>query len=110
MPKQLTVRGVSPELGRRLAEISRTRGKSLNATVLEILEGATGIDQRLTWLSRFMTWGPEDVRAMEEASGYDLTQFRRWYEQAGTPRIQVRMVMNTPRPNNSDERMPPPKP
>ncbi|RRJ84631.1 aminopeptidase N [Aestuariirhabdus litorea] len=29
------------------------------------------------------------VRAMEEASGIDLTQFRRWYEQAGTPRVTV---------------------
>src|SRR4029079_3681703 len=29
------------------------------------------------------------VRAMEQASVYDLTQFRRWYEQAGTPRVQV---------------------
>ena len=27
------------------------------------------------------------VRAMEDASGRDLTQFRRWYEQAGTPRV-----------------------
>ncbi len=31
------------------------------------------------------------VRAMEQASGHDLTQFRLWYEQAGTPRVQVRM-------------------
>jgi len=31
------------------------------------------------------------VKAMEDASGHDLTQFRRWYEQAGTPRVQVRM-------------------
>ncbi|MBB6123669.1 aminopeptidase N [Sphingobium subterraneum] len=29
------------------------------------------------------------VRAMEEGGGIDLTQFRRWYEQAGTPRIAV---------------------
>jgi len=29
------------------------------------------------------------VRAMEEASGVDLTQFRRWYAQAGTPRLRV---------------------
>ncbi len=29
------------------------------------------------------------VKAMEEASGRDLTQFRRWYAQAGTPRLQV---------------------
>ncbi|MDX1588475.1 MAG: aminopeptidase N [Oleiphilaceae bacterium] len=30
------------------------------------------------------------VRAMEDASGRDLGQFRRWYEQAGTPRLSVR--------------------
>ena len=29
------------------------------------------------------------VRAMEDASGRDLTQFRRWYEQAGTPVLTV---------------------
>ncbi|MGE4219235.1 MAG: aminopeptidase N [Alphaproteobacteria bacterium] len=28
------------------------------------------------------------VRAMEDASGVDLTQFRRWYVQAGTPEIE----------------------
>ena len=29
------------------------------------------------------------VRAMEDASSIDLTQFKRWYTQAGTPRLQV---------------------
>ena len=29
------------------------------------------------------------VRAMEDASGYDLSQFRLWYSQAGTPVLQV---------------------
>ncbi|TLX58150.1 aminopeptidase N [Stutzerimonas nosocomialis] len=29
------------------------------------------------------------VKAMEEVSGVDLTQFKRWYSQAGTPRLQV---------------------
>lgn len=29
------------------------------------------------------------VKAMEDASGIDLTQFKRWYTQAGTPRLQV---------------------
>jgi len=28
--------------------------------------------------------------AMEEASGYDLTQFRLWYHQSGTPTIEVK--------------------
>jgi aminopeptidase N len=30
------------------------------------------------------------VRAMEEANAVDLTQFKRWYGQAGTPQLQVR--------------------
>ncbi len=29
------------------------------------------------------------VQAMEDASGLDLTQFKRWYSQAGTPRLQI---------------------
>jgi aminopeptidase N len=29
------------------------------------------------------------VQAMQDASGVDLTQFKRWYDQAGTPRLQV---------------------
>ena len=29
------------------------------------------------------------VKAMEDANGADLAQFRRWYEQAGTPRVTV---------------------
>ena len=32
----------------------------------------------------------EFVRAMEDASGRDLTQFRRWYKQSGTPVLKVR--------------------
>jgi len=30
------------------------------------------------------------VQAMHDASGVDLTQFRRWYAQAGTPELRVR--------------------
>jgi aminopeptidase N len=29
------------------------------------------------------------IRAMEEANGIDLTQFKHWYSQAGTPRLAV---------------------
>ena len=29
------------------------------------------------------------VKAMEDANGVDLTQFKRWYSQAGTPRLTV---------------------
>ncbi len=65
--KQVTIRGVSPELGRRLAEIAGARGKSVNSTVLEILEGAAGLDERRTWLRRFMTWTPDEVRTVDAA-------------------------------------------
>ncbi|MDG1506413.1 MAG: aminopeptidase N, partial [Luminiphilus sp.] len=37
------------------------------------------------------------VDAMQEASGKDLTQFRRWYEQAGTPVIDVEKVFDSAR-------------
>jgi len=32
------------------------------------------------------------VKAMEDASGVDLSHFRLWYSQAGTPRIKARLV------------------
>ncbi|URD59966.1 aminopeptidase N [Sphingomonas sp. KRR8] len=31
------------------------------------------------------------VKALEDASGRDLTQFRRWYAQAGTPKVSARL-------------------
>lgn len=34
------------------------------------------------------------VKAMEDASSVDLTQFRRWYSQAGTPNVEVRDEYN----------------
>jgi len=33
------------------------------------------------------------VRAMEDGGGIDLTAFRRWYEQAGTPRLKASLRM-----------------
>ncbi len=32
------------------------------------------------------------VKAMEDASGVDLTRFKIWYEQAGTPKVEARLV------------------
>jgi aminopeptidase N len=34
------------------------------------------------------------VSAMEDVSGRDLTQFKRWYDQAGTPEVEVTAVYN----------------
>lgn len=67
MSKQLTIRGVPDELGRRLEQISRTKGQSVNATVLEILSEAVGIDERRARLERYMTWTAEDLAEFESA-------------------------------------------
>ena len=63
--KQISVRGVSPQLSRRLSEMSRARGKSVNAMVLEVLEQAAGLNGRKDWLRRFMTWTSDEVREFD---------------------------------------------
>ena len=67
MSRQLTVRGVSDEVGRRLESLSQARGQSLNATVLEILESAVGVDERRRKLARYATWTQEDLEEFNEA-------------------------------------------
>ncbi|MDA5094443.1 aminopeptidase N [Aliiroseovarius sp. KMU-50] len=57
------------------------------------------------------------VRVFEESTGRDLTQFRRWYKQAGTPRLKVdddfkdgtytlRFKQETPPTPEQDEKLP----
>jgi hypothetical protein len=67
MATQITVRNVSPELGRRLHRLSRERGESLNATVLRILAEAVGVDGRRRALERYATWTSEDLEEFEGA-------------------------------------------
>ena len=67
MAKQLTIRGVSDEVGQRLESLSRARGQSLNAIVLEILEAAVGVDERRRRLARYATWTPDDLKEFNEA-------------------------------------------
>ncbi len=33
------------------------------------------------------------IKSIEDGAGLDLTQFRRWYEQAGTPKVTVTMTL-----------------
>ena len=67
MPKQLTIRGVSDELGRRLSRLSRERRQSVNRTALSILERAVGLDARRERLRRYATWTPGDVTEFDRA-------------------------------------------
>jgi hypothetical protein len=67
MAKQLTIRGVSEEVGQRLESLSRARGQSVNALVLEILSSAMGVVDRRRRLARYTTWTPEDLAEFNEA-------------------------------------------
>lgn len=80
MPAQLTIRGVSDELNRRLSEQAKSDGKSVNALALGILEAAMGIDERRRRLNRYMTWSQEDHAEFDSAlraqRGIDLDLWR----------------------------------
>ena len=55
MSRQLTIRGVPDDVAMRLESVSRARGRSVNATLKQILEEALGVDQRLHRLQRYAT-------------------------------------------------------
>lgn len=63
----MTVRGVPDEVARRLESLSRTRKKSVNATVLEILRDAVGVQERKRRLAQYATWNEEDLAQFERA-------------------------------------------
>lgn len=67
MAKQLTVRGVPEDVAIRLARISEERGRSVNSTVLEILQDAVGVQERRTRLKRMVTWTDKDLVEFEKA-------------------------------------------
>ena len=66
MPKQLTVRNVPDEVGRRLESLSRARGQSVNTIVLQILERAVGPSERRQRLLKYATWSSEDLAEFRE--------------------------------------------
>ena len=67
MAKQITVRDVPPELARRIARLADARDQSINTTVIQLLERATGIDGRRERLALYTTWTDEDVKDLEAA-------------------------------------------
>jgi hypothetical protein len=67
LPKQLTIRGVSDELDRRLTRLSRERGQSVNTTALQILEQAVGVDAKRRRLERYATWSESEAEEFGRA-------------------------------------------
>ena len=64
---QITLRNVDPALAQRLRALSEQRGQSINATVLQLLREAVGIDERRERLQRFATWNEDDLREFSTA-------------------------------------------
>ena len=67
MASQLTIRGVTEELNRRLTKLGKSKGQSVNTVALRILEEAVGIEARRGRLARYMTWSPADLKEFDEA-------------------------------------------
>ena len=65
--KQMTIRGVSDDVARKIRRLSRERGSSVNTTVLEILSHAVGVDARRELLASYATWTAEEFAQVEEA-------------------------------------------
>ena len=61
MAKQLTIRGVPDEVASRLDRLSRSRGCSVNATVVDILAVAVDVNERRKRLTRYATWTEDDL-------------------------------------------------
>ena len=67
MASQLTIRGVTDELNRRLTRLGKSKGQSVNTVALRILEDAVGIEARRERLARYMTWSPADLKEFDDA-------------------------------------------
>jgi hypothetical protein len=74
--KQLTVRGFDPELERRLRQVAKERGVSLNRAVLILLREGAGLGGRGRGPAHVVgdslddligTWSPGDERAFQQA-------------------------------------------
>lgn len=61
MAKQLTIRGVPDEVASQLDRLSRSRGCSVNATVIDILATAVDFKERRKQLARYTTWTEDDL-------------------------------------------------
>lgn len=70
--RHLTVRNVPEHIARALGSEKEARGKSLNQTVIDVLERGLGFDRsgrRSNGLARFSGgWTEEDLNQFEEAT------------------------------------------
>ena len=65
--KQLTIRGVSEQLAAKLNGLAREGGRSVNATVLDILGQALDANARRERLERLAPWDAKDLKEFGDA-------------------------------------------
>jgi plasmid stability protein len=65
--RQITVRNVSAELAEKLRSLAKSRGESINSTVLAILRQALEVNERRQRLARYATWTQDDLSEFEAA-------------------------------------------
>lgn len=63
--RQLTIRNVSPQIGRELDRASKRSGKSINALVLELLDAAFERSARRRRLLSFATWDVAEAKKFD---------------------------------------------
>ena len=66
-PKQITIRGPSPALARRLRAISKQMGESMNTTILRLLEDAVGTSDRSEFLRSMPKWSEDEGDQFDDA-------------------------------------------
>jgi hypothetical protein len=65
--RQLTIRNVSDRVGKKLDELSRRSGKSINTLVLEMLDSTLGVKGRAERLRSYVTWSEEEAGEFDRA-------------------------------------------
>jgi plasmid stability protein len=73
MARQITIRGVSDEVARKLREQAEQRGCSVNALVLELLGQAVGMTERRRRLQRYAGSSSAEADALDEAIALQRT-------------------------------------
>jgi hypothetical protein len=67
MGRQITIRGVSEDLSRRLRAAAEQRGCSVNTLCLELLGRAVGASHKRERLQRYATATSADADALDQA-------------------------------------------
>lgn len=95
----------TPTIYNKGAEVIRMQQQLLGATAFR-----RGMDLYFTRHDGQAVTIDDFVQAMQDASGIDLQQFKRWYHQAGTPMIKVDMSYDQNRLTLTCEQTCPPTP